>query len=83
VHQGDFSSLARRAISIVLGQIRNNNNNNNNSIVYYLCAESTATRQLQTQHIVNTGNYIMDKHNINSKTNYRQALEEKHINAEK
>jgi hypothetical protein len=25
----------------------------------------------------------MDKHNIKSKTNYRQALEEKHINAEK
>jgi hypothetical protein len=25
----------------------------------------------------------MDKHNIKSKTNYRQALEEKHINIEK
>jgi hypothetical protein len=25
----------------------------------------------------------MDKHNIKSKTNYRQALEEKHINTEK
>jgi hypothetical protein len=25
----------------------------------------------------------MDNHNINSKTSYRQALEEKHINAEK
>jgi hypothetical protein len=39
--------------------------------------------QLQTQHSVDTGNYIMGKHNIKSKTNYRQALEEKHINAEK
>jgi hypothetical protein len=37
--------------------------------------------QLQTQHSVDTSNYIMDKHNI--KTNYRQALEEKHINTEK
>jgi hypothetical protein len=25
----------------------------------------------------------MDNHNIKSKSNYRQALEEKHINAEK
>jgi hypothetical protein len=32
--------------------------------------------QLQTEHSVNTGNYIMDKHNIKSKTNYRQAVEE-------
>jgi hypothetical protein len=29
--------------------------------------------QLQTQHSVDTGNYIKDKHNM--KTNYRQALE--------
>jgi hypothetical protein len=35
--------------------------------------------QLQTQHSVDTGNYIMDKHNIRvkSKTNYRQALKQK------
>jgi hypothetical protein len=39
--------------------------------------------QLQTEHSVDTSNYIMDKHNINSKTNYRQVLEEKHINTEK
>jgi hypothetical protein len=32
--------------------------------------------QLQTQHNVDTGNYIMYKHNIKSKTNYRQALKE-------
>jgi hypothetical protein len=32
--------------------------------------------QLQTEHSVDTGNYIMDNHNIKSKTNYRQALEE-------
>jgi hypothetical protein len=35
------------------------------------------------QHCVNTSNYIMDKPNIKSKTNYRQVLEEKHINVEK
>jgi hypothetical protein len=39
--------------------------------------------QLQTQHSVDTSNYIMDRHNIKSSTNYRQVLEEKHINAEK
>jgi hypothetical protein len=39
--------------------------------------------QLQTQHSVDTSSYIMDKHNIKSKTNYGQVLEEKHINAEK
>jgi hypothetical protein len=32
--------------------------------------------QLQTQHNVVTGNYIKDKHNIKSKTNYMAALEE-------
>jgi hypothetical protein len=32
--------------------------------------------QLQTQHSVDTGNYIRDKHNIKSKINYRQTLEE-------
>jgi hypothetical protein len=31
--------------------------------------------QLQTQHSVDTSNYIMDKHDIKSKTNYRQVLE--------
>jgi hypothetical protein len=31
------------------------------------------------QHSVDTGNYTMDKHNIKSKTNYGQALEEEHI----
>jgi hypothetical protein len=32
--------------------------------------------QLQTQHSLETGNYIIDKHNIKIKTNYRQALVE-------
>jgi hypothetical protein len=33
--------------------------------------------QLQTRRSVDTGDYSMDKHNIKSKTNYRQALKEK------
>jgi hypothetical protein len=32
--------------------------------------------QLQRQNSVNTGNYTIDKHNLKSKTNYWQALEE-------
>jgi hypothetical protein len=38
--------------------------------------------QLQTQRSVDTGNYIMEKHNIKPKINYRKLLEEKHINGE-
>jgi predicted nucleic acid-binding protein len=34
---------------------------------------------MQTQHRVDTSNYIMDKHYIKSKTNYRQAPEENTI----
>jgi hypothetical protein len=43
-------------------------------IIYVLSQQSQG--QLQTQHSVDTGNCIMDKNNIKSKTNYRQALEE-------
>jgi hypothetical protein len=32
--------------------------------------------QLQTQHSVDTGNYIMDKHNIKRKRNYRKLMED-------
>jgi hypothetical protein len=32
--------------------------------------------RLETQRSVDTGNYIMDRHNIKAKTNYRQTLEE-------
>jgi hypothetical protein len=31
--------------------------------------------KLQAQHRVDTNNYIMDKHRIKIKTNYRKALE--------
>jgi hypothetical protein len=53
-----------------------------NSIIIYVPSQQLQG-QLQTQHSEDTGNYIMDKHNIKSKTNYRQALEEKHNNSEK
>jgi hypothetical protein len=39
--------------------------------------------QLQTGDSVDISNYIMDKHNIKSKTNYRQAPRKKYINTKK
>jgi hypothetical protein len=59
--------------------------NNNNSILFFIIYVPSRQPQcqLQTQHRVDIGNYIIDKHDIKSKTNYRQALEGKHINAEK
>jgi hypothetical protein len=39
--------------------------------------------QQQTKHGVDISNYTVEKYNIKSKTNYRQALEKKQINAEK
>jgi hypothetical protein len=42
-----------------------------------------AEDQLQAQHNVDKNNYIMENHNIKSESNYRQTLEEKHINTEK
>jgi hypothetical protein len=43
-------------------------------IIYVLSQQPQG--QLQTQHSVDTGNYIMDKHNLKTTTNYRQAMEE-------
>jgi hypothetical protein len=57
----------------------NNNNNNNNSIQLFVIYVPSQ----QTQHSVDASNYIVDKHDIKSKTNYRRALKEKQINAEK
>jgi hypothetical protein len=40
--------------------------------------------QLQTQHSVDTGNYIKDKHNIKTREKLQASTgERKHINAEK
>jgi hypothetical protein len=54
-----------------------------NWILYIYLSSQQLQGQLQTRHSVDKSNYIMDNHNIKSQSNYRQALEEKHINAEK
>jgi hypothetical protein len=56
-----------------------------NSIQFFIIYEPSQQLlgQLQTQHSVDTSNYIMNIHNIKSKSNYKQAPEEKHNNAEK
>jgi hypothetical protein len=46
------------------------------SIKFYSILCMCRVGQLQIRCSVYTGNYIMDKHNIKWKTNYRQAVEE-------
>jgi hypothetical protein len=60
-----------------------NINNCNISILYSYVPSLQLQGKLEPQHSVDTGSYIKDKHNIKSETNHRQALEEKHIKAEK
>jgi hypothetical protein len=68
----------------VLRDDDDDDDNNNNKLQTKLCGFGPQANytyraiqgQLQTQHSVDMGNYIMDKHNMKSKTNYRQALEE-------
>jgi hypothetical protein len=58
-------------------------NDNNNSPVQFLFIYVPSQQlqgQLQTQHSVDTSNYIMEQYNIKSKANYRQVLEKIHIN---
>jgi hypothetical protein len=52
------------------------NNNLIQFIIIYVPSQQPQD-QLQTEHSVDTSDYIMDNHNIKSETNYRQALEEK------
>jgi hypothetical protein len=54
-------------------------NDEYNSIQFFIIyvPSQQLQSQLQTQHSVDTSNYIMDRHNIKSKTNYKQALDEK------
>jgi hypothetical protein len=56
----------------------------NNSVQFFIIyvPNEQLQGQLRAQHSVNTSNYIMEQYNIKSKTNYRQAQEKKHINAE-
>jgi cyclophilin family peptidyl-prolyl cis-trans isomerase len=60
----------------------NDNNNSAQFFITYVTGQQPQG-QLQTQHSVDTGNYIKDKHNIKTTTNYRRTLEEEHINTEK
>jgi hypothetical protein len=53
-----------------------------NSILYIYVPSQQLQEQLQAQYRVDKSNYIVDHHNIKSKSNYRQALEENHINIE-
>jgi hypothetical protein len=57
---------------------------NNSSIEFFIIYLPSQQLQgpLQTQHSVDTGNYIVEQYNIESKVNYRKLLEEKHINGE-
>jgi hypothetical protein len=69
--------------------IQNTNNNNDLIIIVIIqffiiyVSSQQLQGQLQTQHSVDSSNYIMGKHNIKSKSNLRQALEDRHINAKK
>jgi hypothetical protein len=65
-------------------EINDNDNDYSSFFIIFIYVLSQQLRgQLQTQHRVDTGNYIMEKHNIKPKINYRKLLEEKHINGEK
>jgi hypothetical protein len=50
----------------------NNNNNNNNLILYYLFTESKGKSQLQTQHSLDAGNYIMYRPKLQASTGGRK-----------
>jgi hypothetical protein len=75
--KGQIKQITYTERSIIINQF--------NSVQFFIIyvPSKQLQGQLQTQNSVDISNYIMDKHNIKSKTNYRQALEEKHINAEK
>jgi DUF971 family protein len=49
-----------------------------NSVQFFIIYVPSQQLQghLQAQHSVDTGKYIVDKHDIKRETNYRQALEE-------
>jgi hypothetical protein len=61
----------------------NSSSSNNNSIQFFIIYVPSQQIQGQLDAAHCTYNYTVDKHNIKSKTNYGQALEEKHISAVK
>jgi hypothetical protein len=77
--QSNVDKIRTKVLNIFL-KIQNYNYNNNSIQFFIIYVPSQQLQgQLQTEHRVDTSNYIMDKHNIKSKTNYRQALEENTI----
>jgi hypothetical protein len=52
-------------------------NKYNNSVQFFIIyvLSQQLQGQLQTQHCVDTGNYIVEQYNIKSKTNYKQTQE--------
>jgi hypothetical protein len=53
--------------------------NNNSFLLFIMYVPSQQVQgQLQTRHSADIGNYIMDRHNIKSRINYKKVLEKKH-----
>jgi hypothetical protein len=61
-----FDYMLKWAYNWEITNNNNNNNNNNNSVKLFIIyvPSQQLQGQLQTQHSVDTGNYIMDKHNM-------------------
>jgi hypothetical protein len=57
------------------------NNNSVQFVIIYVLSQQLLG-QLQTQHSVDTGNYIMEQYNIGWNVNCRQALEKIRVNTE-
>jgi hypothetical protein len=57
---------------------------NNNSLKFFIIymPSQHIYGQLQTQHSVDIGHYVMEQYNIEAKTNYKQTLEKIRINTE-
>jgi hypothetical protein len=57
-------------------------NNNNPVQVFIIYVRSQQLQsQVQTEHNIDTGSYIMDKHNIKTKNKLQESTGEKNINA--
>jgi hypothetical protein len=65
-----------KCLELTVESVHDSNNNNSIQFFFIYVLSQQLQVQLQTQHSADIGNYIMDKHNLMSRTNYRQALEE-------
>jgi hypothetical protein len=85
-YAGSIGALIRRTVFIRETNTNNNNNNNNNKSVkiFIIYVPSQQLQgQWRTQHSLDAHNYIKDKHNIKTTTNYRKAMEEENTLIEK